>query len=413
MRVKSAFDRLDQTYLNGLVGKAKQGDSNAFAELFASVSNRQLYYLTWITGKRETALEILPDVFISVMKGLASLTREDLFMPWISRISARACMERESNMADTDADRDLSQILNLPLAESQIMLMTLVQGLSFSETADLLNVSVSTVKRFVKIGRRHLTRNSRGGETKEILKSTGSGSQAFAAPSDLTTNETSEILDKVFTSCGKDPNNLPMDTLSSYAVYRKERFTFQRAVTAMAMFVFLMIPLLFILPGYTVSVDETGERGLPVYTVEVKSLIPIGKVIASIREHELPVYEAGSKEFTVEPTRNGMLNISVELVNRQSAKSSHEVTAVDDKAPELVNSETVDDRLVIKVKDSGIGVDYREVYAVGKSGKVYRPTSADEGNGVIFDYPEEPWDLYVPDHIGNTLHLAVKLGKQK
>ena len=411
MRVKSAFDRLDQTYLDGLVVKAKQGDSNAFAELFASVSNRQLYYLTWLTGERETALEILPEVFIYAMKGLPSLAREDLFMPWISRISARTFMDRESRMTDTDTERDLSQILNLPLAESQVMLMTLVQGLSFSETGDLLNVSTSTVKRFVKIGKRHLMRNSREGELQETLKKTGSGSQTFTVPSDLTTNETSEILDKVFTSCGKDPNDLPMDTLSSYAVYRKERFTFQRAVTAMAMFVFLMLPLLFILPGYTVSVDETGERGLPVYTVEVQSLLPVDKVIASIREHELPVYEAGSKEFTVEPTRNGMLNISVELVNRQSVKSSHEVTAVDEKAPELVSSDTSDYRLIIKVKDSGIGVDYREIYAVGESGKVYRPTSADENNGVIFDYPEEPWDLYVPDHIGNTLHLAVKLGK--
>jgi len=148
-----------------------------------------------------------------------------------------------------------------------------------------------------------------------------------------------------------------------------------------------------------------------VYTVDVSSILPVGKVIASIREHELPVYEAGSKEYTVEPTRNGMLNISVELVNRQSVKSSHEVTAVDDKAPELVSSDTAGDTLVIKVKDSGIGVDYREIYAVGKSGKVYRPTSGDDKNGAIFEYPDEPWDLYVPDHIGNTLHLAVKLGK--
>ena len=123
------------------------------------------------------------------------------------------------------------------------------------------------------------------------------------------------------------------------------------------------------------------------------------------------MYEAGSKEFTVEPTRNGTLNINVELVNRQSVNGSHEVTAVDNKGPELLGSDTVDDRLIVKVKDSGIGVDYREIYAVGRSGKVYRPISADEDNGVIFEYPEEPWDLYVPDHIGNTLHLAVKLGK--
>lgn len=408
MRVKSAFDRLDQTYLDSLVGKAKQGDSNAFAELFASVSNRELYYLTWLTGKREKAIEILPYVFIALMKELPSLARDDLFMPWISRISARTCMEREQIAV---ASSILSQVLNLPLVESQILLMTEVQGLGLSETADLLNVGTSAIRRFVRIGRRHLNRNSRAGEQREVRNSSASGGKAFTPPADLTTNETSEILDKVFVSCGKDPNDLPMETLSSYAVYRKERFTFQRAVIAMAIFVFMMLPLLFILPGYTVKVDEKGERGLPVYTVDVSSILPVGKVLASIRDHDLPVYEAGSKEFTVEPTRNGMLNISVELVNRQSVNSSHEVTAVDDKAPELISSGTEGDTLVVKVKDSGIGVDYREIYAVGKSGKVYRPTTADDKVGIIFDYPEEPWDLYVPDHIGNTLHLAVKLGK--
>ena len=34
MKVRRTFDRLDQSYLNGLVARAKQGSSNAFAELF-------------------------------------------------------------------------------------------------------------------------------------------------------------------------------------------------------------------------------------------------------------------------------------------------------------------------------------------------------------------------------------------
>ncbi len=63
MGVRRLFDRLDQSYLDGLVVKAKQGSSNAFAELFASVAGRQLYYLTRLSGSREEAISILPDVF--------------------------------------------------------------------------------------------------------------------------------------------------------------------------------------------------------------------------------------------------------------------------------------------------------------------------------------------------------------
>jgi hypothetical protein len=54
-------------------------------------------------------------------------------------------------------------------------------------------------------------------------------------------------------------------------------------------------------------------------------------------------------------------------------------------------------------------VDYREIYAVSASGEVHYPVKASEEEGVLFTYPDEAWDIYIPDHIGNTLHLSVKL----
>lgn len=412
MGVRRLFDRLDQSYLNGLVAEAKQGSSNAFAELFASVAGRQLYYLTRLSGSREEAVGMLPDVFANVYRRLPSLTKTDLFMPWICRISALEYMKRAGHTVVDNADFNLSRILNLPLAESQIMLMSLVQGLSDDEIADLLNVGRRSVSRFIKIGRRHLTRNSLDSE-KDIPQAKASAGKSGALRAadafELTTLETSEILDTVFNTCGEEGNTVPMETISSYAVYRKERFTLQRVIVAMALLVFMMLPLLFVLPSYTVSVEERGDRGLPVYTVKVDSFLPVGKVFASIKDHALPVYEAGAREFTVEPTRNGSLDISVELINNQSASSELDVTTVDADGPELVDSETFKDGFKLAVSDAGIGVDYRDIYAVSASGKVHYPVVANEEEGVIFEYPDEAWDIYIPDHIGNTLHLSVKL----
>lgn len=410
MGVRRLFDRLDQSYLNGLVVNAKQGSSNAFAELFASVAGRQLYYLTRLSGSRDEAVSMLPAVFTAVYSRLPSLTKTDLFMPWICRISAQEFMERAGHIEADDAD-ELSRILSLPIAESQIMLMSLVQGLSDDEIADLLNVGRRTVRRFTRMGRRHLTRNALSGES-DLPRAKGSAARAGTSrrgTSELTTLETSEILDAVFTSCGEEGNTVPMETISSYAVYRKERFTLQRSILAMALLVFMMLPLLFILPSYSVSVDETGSRGLPVYTVKVDSFLPVGRVLASIKDHALPVYEAGAREFTVEPTRNGDLDISVELINNQRVSSEHDVTTVDAEGPELVESNTGKDGFMLRVSDAGIGVDYREVYAVGASGAVHYPVTANEEEGILFAYPDETWDVYIPDHIGNTLHLSVKL----
>jgi len=169
------------------------------------------------------------------------------------------------------------------------------------------------------------------------------------------------------------------------------------------------LPVLFLLPGFKVVEQPEGERGLPVYTVEVKSVLPVNRVLASISDHSLPVYEAGAKEFTVEPIRNGTLVISVELINRQMVSGDYSVTRVDSEGPKLIDNKTGDDTFLIKVEDSGIGVNYRGVYAIGKSGETYYPVSADEDNGILFSYPEEDWDIYIPDHIGNTLHLSLKL----
>ena len=409
MAVRNRFDRLDQTYLNGMVATAKQGSSNAFAELFASVSDRQLWYLAQLFGSREKALQAMPEVFTGVYEGLPSLTKNDLFMPWLCRISSQVYMDHEGASADGGQDALLSRILTLPLAESQIMLMSLVQGLTDDEIAGLMNVGRRTITRFRKMSGRHLARNASGRGAASELAERRARTHADIAASELTTHETSEILDRVYSTCGGEANTVPMDTISSYAVYRKERFTLQRAILSLALLVFMMLPLCFLMPDYTVSVDETGERGLPVYTVEVDSLLPVGRVLASIRDHGLPVYEAGAREFTVEPTRNGTLDISVELVNRQIVSGSHDVTAVDAEGPVLVESEKLKDGFLLKVSDAGIGVDYREIYAVDASGDMHYPVSASEEEGVLFEYPDKTWDIYIPDHIGNTLHLAVKL----
>ena len=417
MAVRNRFDRLDQAYLSGMVARAKQGSSNAFAELFASVADRQLWYLTQLFGGRERALAAMPEVFTGVYEGLPSLTKNDLFMPWLCRISSQVYMDHEGASADGGQDALLSRILTLPLAESQIMLMSLVQGLTDDEIAGLMNVGRRTVTKFRKMSERHLARNaggnaaaaSGGGAEAAGLLSRKAKARAAVEAAELTTHETSEILDRVFSACGSEANTVPMDTISSYAVYRKERFTLQRAILSLALLVFMMLPLCFLMPDYTVSVDETGERGLPVYTVEVSSLLPVGRVLASIRDHGLPVYEAGAKEFTVEPTRNGTLDISVELVNRQIVSGSHDVTAVDAEGPVLVESEKLKDGFLLKVSDAGIGVDYREIYAVDASGDMHYPVSASEEEGVLFEYPDKTWEIYIPDHIGNTLHLAVKL----
>ena len=97
------FERLDQNYLDDLAARAMQGDSDAFAGLFAATADRQLWYLAQLLGSREAALEKLRQVYTDVMKQFASLGDPGSFMAWASRLSANAYM---ASAGSTDAGSD-------------------------------------------------------------------------------------------------------------------------------------------------------------------------------------------------------------------------------------------------------------------------------------------------------------------
>ena len=419
------MEKLDQGYLNDLTERAKAGSSNAFAELFAAVSGRQYLYLVRITGDEALSKRLLTDVFVQVSDQLVTLSNAGLLMPWISRISWRCAEERitsdESRNSDAGSAGNLtqnesgtefalSQILNLPLGESQIMLMHEVQGLAIPETSEILNIGNGTVRKFLKLSRKHMQGGAETAASTALRHEQGSrGQQTRNGTVKLSSSDAVKILEEIYERTDREANTVPMDALTSYTVYRKERFTLQRGVLIGALIVFLLIPVLFILPKYEVSAEGTGERGLPVYTVRVNSLFPVHSVTASVRQHTLPVYEADAKTYTIEPVRNGEMTIRVELFNRQELETTQEVSDVDANGPELIDSVVGEDSFTLYVKDAGIGVDYREVYAISASGEVIEPLSADEENGIVFSYPEEAWDVYIPDHIGNTLHLSIKM----
>ncbi len=217
------------------------------------------------------------------------------------------------------------------------------------------------------------------------------------------------VLEQIFEQCGVEPNSIPMEALSAYTVYRSERFHLQRGILVAVLTLFFLMPFLFFRPKFTVDMEEDGIRRLPVYTVHVENVLPVHSVKARQKNRMLPVYEADSRTYTIEPTRNGTLQISVALFNRQETSVTMNVEGVDRNGQAFIGSDVIGDLVYLYVKDEGIGVDYDGVYASNVAGIRILPTETDPATGtIVFPYPEEGWDVYIPDHIGNTLHLAVK-----
>jgi len=221
-----------------------------------------------------------------------------------------------------------------------------------------------------------------------------------------------KILQNVLEANNLEVNQIPLEVLASYSNYRRERFTLQRVIVAVILVAFMLMPLLFIAPSCTVEQGEDVGRGRPAFDVRVDTALPIRRVTAAISGVNMPVYEMGENLYSVQPTANGEMVITVTLFNDQSCVMTQQVETVDIAAPVLVSDGYEDGRLNLYVKDEGLGIDYESIHALNASGEWISPAAINEETGLVsFTYPKETINIYIADKVGNTLQLAVMLQK--
>ena len=176
---------LDYTYLNDLVIKAQRGSSNAFAELYAATYQRQYAYSYRYLRDVHLAQDALQESFVRALKSIGRLQNPDLFIAWLGQINFRVCYDlkqrqdreisagsaqdlephgsyspyglpEEEVLAVDNKNYILRQVMNLPLMESQAILMKYYQEMTLDEIGDCMNISRSTVKRCLRAGKKHL-----------------------------------------------------------------------------------------------------------------------------------------------------------------------------------------------------------------------------------------------------------------
>lgn len=228
----------------------------------------------------------------------------------------------------------------------------------------------------------------------------------------LSFEEASRILERTFEANEMENNTIPLEVLASYSNYRKERFTLQRTVLVVIMVLFLLLPLLFIPASFTVKEDETSARTYnPVYRLTVDSMMLVGRVNAAIDGYNIPVYETDSHVYSIEPSRNGKMAVTVTLLNRQSVTQYVEVTGVDREVPSVVSCTKKNGLLHLYLADEGSGVDFDRIEALDLEGKKIEPDSVDEEAGCV-TYPavSDTLNVYVEDLAGNKLQLVLTVG---
>lgn len=227
---------------------------------------------------------------------------------------------------------------------------------------------------------------------------------------ELTKEMVNKILTRAFEANHMEVNKVPLEVLESYSNYRKERFLLQRGILVLVLIAFMLMPLLFFTPEVTIHQGKDVGLGRPAYDVIVDTSLPIVKVTAQIDGVNMPVFEVGEMHYSVRPTANGDMTVTVTLINDQCREIRQVVDCVDTNPPVLIENTFEDGNVVFYVKDVGLGLKPDAAYAMTLDGERIEPISYDAAAGkAVFDYPDETINVFFEDTVGNVLQLVVMI----
>lgn len=177
---------LNISYLAGLVQRAKANDSNAFAELYALTYNKVYNYTKHYLKDDYLAQDALQEIYILALKNLNKLNDPTVFIAWLDRISFHVCYDitKKAKKANEQcSDPELLEIIEdsglysnpeahfqkkdeasrlkdameqLPFHERQVLIMRFYNNMKLEEIAAAMEISRSTVKRYIAQGEEKL-----------------------------------------------------------------------------------------------------------------------------------------------------------------------------------------------------------------------------------------------------------------
>ncbi len=156
------------------IARAQRGDVAAFSELVARYQDRIYRFLVRLTRSEDDALELTQETFLNAYQALARWRPDARFTTWLFRIARNQAFDwlrrskrvefvaldegQDLGIADPaptpDATLETAQRLRaleralarLPTEHREILLLREIEEMSYEDIADVLDISLGTVK---------------------------------------------------------------------------------------------------------------------------------------------------------------------------------------------------------------------------------------------------------------------------
>lgn len=175
------------TQINELVTSAKNGNAEAFGELYELYYKEMYCYACYVTGSETLAQDAVSDAVLSAFSQIKSLKKAQAFKGWLFRILCAACKryytdsQKQNSMVSLDDENgghtepaaagslelsfEMQSALNtLSVQEREIVLLSVLGGYKSHEIAEILDCPSSTVRSKLKRALKKL-RTELDGET--------------------------------------------------------------------------------------------------------------------------------------------------------------------------------------------------------------------------------------------------------
>lgn len=455
------MSRLKYLKVGKLVSKCKNGDSQAFADLY-SLTYQKVYFLSLSILKDESMAEdAVQEVFLIVLKSIDKLEKPKLFLAWLNKITYNHCIKEISKLKKlgevnsdnvlpivSDNSKDTNPLESYIVKESNNELMSLINKLSsihatilvlkyfdelkISEIAYILNISEGTVKSRLSNAKKNLYKvysEERGGYRKIhgfmlftlFGKASNDNLLALNSSKDILSN----VLFKSHFNVGK---SFKFKISPKYGVSKPISWALTTSIVVTTSVIgFYEITkhpfsntsndsqktkLVDSLDNINIFISDTSKLTNKPILVDIqlkdKSVVDDMHIQSSNSEKILGSY-INQSTYRFQIIENGDYKLSIGLKNHSTVVREFKINCIDTDSPDILNYTYNNNEIVINLKDSRAGVDFNNIYLEDSNGKKLEIKSINENeSSIVVEISNLPLYLTIYDTLGNKAVYNIK-----